>query len=135
MLTLCMCWIGSLKLHQERFMPFVEDIEIRFNSDMGAYCSSEVEPMGKECEQIHLMALLEMLPHVEINLEYLDGRYSYADLFFFLLQIYTLVFIPYREFSDILPNVLLQASNVDAETSLQRVNLLYRPGHYDILYK
>jgi len=41
--------------------------------DMTSYCAREVEPMGKECEQLHIIALTEYLG-LKVSIEYLDGR-------------------------------------------------------------
>lgn len=43
--------------------------------DIDSYCKAEVEPMGKECEQLHIIALTEYL-EISIVIEYLDGRYN-----------------------------------------------------------
>ena len=86
-----------------------------FDNDMALYCSQEVEPMGKECEQVHIMALLECLQGIQICIEYLDGH----------------------DFDTELPHVLLQAEGMDVPGSgsgCMEVYLLYRPGHYDVLY-
>jgi hypothetical protein len=42
--------------------------------DIDSFCKSEVEPMGKECEQIQVTALSEYL-QIAIEIAYLDGRY------------------------------------------------------------
>ena len=39
-----------------RFTPFLETAE-----DMQSFCAREVEPMGKECEQLQIIALSEYL--------------------------------------------------------------------------
>lgn len=41
--------------------------------DMAGYCRREVEPMGRECEQLHIIALTEYLG-LRVAIEYLDGR-------------------------------------------------------------
>lgn len=88
-----------------------------YNNDIGDYCAKEVEPMGKECEQVQIMALLEVLHGVDICIEYLDGR----------------------PFIDHPPHVTLRSSIPPNDTagspSRITVTLLYRPGHYDILYR
>jgi hypothetical protein len=38
---------GKMKQESERFLPFIDG-----NDDMHAYCSKEVEPMNKECEEV-----------------------------------------------------------------------------------
>jgi ubiquitin thioesterase protein OTUB1 len=107
---------SSLKQHADGFLPFIEDI-VMYNNDIADYCAKEVEPMGKECEQVQIMALLETLHGVEIAIEYLDGR----------------------PFDDCPPRVSLRSNLTpdDSTGSPTRlvVSLLYRPGHYDVLYK
>lgn len=74
--------------------------------DMDAYCKGEVEPMNKECEQLSILALTEYL-EVQVKISYLDGRSNGKDV----------VALPESP----------QASPVV-------VHLLYRPGHYDLIY-
>jgi hypothetical protein len=40
---------------------------------MRGYCQREVEPMGKESEQLHVTALTEVLG-LRVDILYLDGR-------------------------------------------------------------
>ncbi|CAM9616821.1 unnamed protein product [Phaeothamnion confervicola] len=60
---------GYLKENADRFLPFLGDLEC----DMASFCAREVEPMGKECEQVQIMALCEQLG-VPLAIEYLDGE-------------------------------------------------------------
>ena len=61
---------GQLRRHAERYVPFImDDCFI----DMATYCQQEVEPMGKECEHVHIAALIEYI-RVPVTIEYLDGR-------------------------------------------------------------
>jgi hypothetical protein len=76
--------------------------------DMNSYCLREVEPMGKEVEAMMVTALTEYLG-IKLKIEYLDGK-SFD-----------------KELSCVLLNVFEGENNYD-------VCLLYRPGHYDILY-
>jgi ubiquitin thioesterase protein OTUB1 len=62
--------VGYLRQHADRFFPFLAD---GLDVDMAAYCAREVEPMGKECEQLHIIALTEYLG-LPVAIEYLDGR-------------------------------------------------------------
>ena len=75
--------------------------------DIQAFCQKNVEPMGVECTMVQVLALAEAF-HVQVKIEYLDGH-------------------------DIRNNKLIQHQfgPLQAATSL---TLLYRPGHYDILY-
>lgn len=76
---------------------------------MDAYCKAEVEPMNKECEQLQILALTEYLD-VQADIAYLDGRFNEASGL-------ARVRVP-------------ETCRAEAWT----VHLLYRPGHYDLLY-
>eukprot|EP01017_Pseudomicrothorax_dubius_P012333 TRINITY_DN1500_c0_g1_i2.p1 TRINITY_DN1500_c0_g1~~TRINITY_DN1500_c0_g1_i2.p1 ORF type:complete len:170 (-),score=51.34 TRINITY_DN1500_c0_g1_i2:118-627(-) len=73
------------------------------------FCRMEVEPIDRECDQMQITALLN---YVEIPVEilYLDSSAKATEA--------SLVRIP-----------------ESADPSKVFVKLLYRPGHYDILYK
>jgi hypothetical protein len=65
-----------MRKEAERFAPFLgEGFGLSASDDVEAYCKREVEPMGKECEQIQIVALIEYLG-VVTEIEYLDGRYD-----------------------------------------------------------
>jgi ubiquitin thioesterase protein OTUB1 len=100
-----------IKRDWQRFQPFVEGPYY----DADAFCKGEVEPMKKECEQIQIIALTEYLG-VPIDIAYLDGR-PFDEA----------VGLSSVRFPD-------SASNSDSTTPFL-VHLLYRPGHYDLLYK
>jgi len=102
---------GALKRDAERFLPFVEGLYF----DMDSYCKNEVEPMNKECEQLQIMALVEYLG-ISIEISYLDGRSFDATIG--------------------VPKVKIPETDNAQSTNEQKfvVHLLYRPGHYDILY-
>mmetsp|Transcript_28681 Transcript_28681/g.37596 ORF Transcript_28681/g.37596 Transcript_28681/m.37596 type:complete len:267 (+) Transcript_28681:100-900(+) len=89
---------GHLKANSDQFLPFLEGMDVE------TFCKSEVEPMGKECEQVQIIALTAALD-IPIRIEYLDGR----------------------EFTDSLNQLVFP------EGREPLVTLLYRPGHYDIL--
>lgn len=72
------------------------------------FCQLEVEPIDKEADQIQIMALLNYL-EVGIKIVYLDASNSQD---------------PY--------NCILPESFSEDQIISE---LLYRPGHYDILYK
>lgn len=72
------------------------------------FCQTEVEPIDKEADQIQIMALLTYL-EVPIRIIYLDGN---------------------------LANVQPTSMTIPEDTKEEvRIVLLYRPGHYDILYE
>jgi ubiquitin thioesterase protein OTUB1 len=62
--------IGKMRSEEERFTPFISDSAF---TNMEAYCKKEVEPMGKECEQVQIIALTEYMG-VGVRIDYLDGR-------------------------------------------------------------
>ena len=72
------------------------------------FCKSEVEPMDRESEQMQIMALAEVF-QVRISIVYLDR--SDSDNF-------TQIVYP-----------------IDYSGPNFTVYLLYRPGHYDLLYQ
>lgn len=69
-----------------------------------------VEPMGRECDQMQIIAIAEYLG-VGIDIEYLDGRPFESTL------------------------SVVHCGPEDMAKSWCSISLLYRPGHYDILYK
>lgn len=75
--------------------------------DMDAYCKAEVEPMNKECEQIQILALCEYL-EIQVEISYLDGRFDITEG--------------------------VRTVRIPEDGAHWVVHLLYRPGHYDLLY-
>ncbi|NWZ95534.1 OTUB1 thioesterase, partial [Nesospiza acunhae] len=91
---------GCLQRHRRFFEQFLEG-----GRSIKEFCQQEVEPMCKESDHIHIIALARAL-HVSILVEYMDRGEGGAT-----------------------------NPHVFPEGSQPRVCLLYRPGHYDILYK
>jgi ubiquitin thioesterase protein OTUB1 len=98
---------GYMKSCPDMFFPFIEGLY----TDISQYCAAEVEPMGKECEQTQILALTKYLG-VQAHIYYLSGTYDGKQEF------------PVHKLPD-----------DDNDYSLSTVYLLYRPGHYDVLYK
>jgi len=94
---------GFLKSNADRFVPFLPFDFVTVQD----FCAKEVEPMGKECEQLQIIALSEYLG-VRVQIEYLDSGDSATTS--------THTFGPEESSDDI------------------SICLLYRPSHYDILY-
>jgi ubiquitin thioesterase protein OTUB1 len=92
-----------LKSDPIRFLPYLEDGYM----DIAAFCQAQIEPMGKECRMVQVLALAEAF-QIQVQIEYLDGH----------------------EFQD---NKLTKHT-FGPESSSTQLTLLYRPGHYDILY-
>jgi len=99
----------SMRKDADRFAPFID-------GDIDDFCKREVEPMGKECEHPQIVALSDFLG-IRIQIEYLDGR-------------------NFDETNGLgCVNFPDDISAVASEESFGPTTLLYRPGHYDLLYK
>ncbi|KAH3712055.1 ubiquitin thioesterase OTUB1-like [Dreissena polymorpha] len=90
---------GFLQKEADFYSCFIEG-----DRSMKEFCNQEVEPMGKESDHIHIIALTNVLG-VPVRVEYMDRGDS-----------------------------LRCNQHVFPEDSTPLVTLLYRPGHYDILY-
>uniref|UniRef100_A0A4X2KCU3 ubiquitinyl hydrolase 1 n=1 Tax=Vombatus ursinus TaxID=29139 RepID=A0A4X2KCU3_VOMUR len=91
---------GYLQRESKFFEHFIEG-----GRTVKEFCQQEVEPMCKESDHIHIIALAQAL-NVSIQVEYMDrGEGGTTN-----------------------PHVFPEGSE-------PKVYLLYRPGHYDILYK
>ncbi|XP_036379430.1 ubiquitin thioesterase OTUB1a [Megalops cyprinoides] len=91
---------GYLQREHAFFQHFIEG-----GRTVKEFCQQEVEPMSKESDHIHIIALAKAL-NVSILVEYMDRGEGVAV-----------------------------NNHVFPEGSEPRIFLLYRPGHYDILYK
>ena len=103
---------AQLKSKPDDYLPYI----IAENyGDIQSFCSREVEPMGKECGMCQVHALAECMG-VKVVIEYMDGRPSEDDK---------------------LVNHLFGKGENESDDDSERttITLLYRPGHYDILYK
>ena len=100
---------AHLKHHVSQYVPFLGvelvDDEAYQAQVMTQFCATKVEPMGCECEDVQIMALAEAL-QCQVFIEYLDGHSA--------TQVTQHVFGP--------------------QTAIYKIHLLYRPGHYDVLY-
>lgn len=94
---------AHLKLHADRFLPFMEGA-----MDLDTFCKANVEPMGKECEHVQVLALAEAFS-LQVIVAYLDGH-------------------------DLVNGKVVQHEFGPQENARGTLSFLYRPGHYDILY-
>eukprot|EP00536_Pseudo-nitzschia_multiseries_P007914 jgi/Psemu1/196680/e_gw1.191.20.1 len=101
-----------LKSDPNRFIHFLDDPSY---VDVATYCSREIEPMGKECSMVGVLALAEAF-QICVAIEYLDGR-------------------PFDEKSRKLTRHYFGDKKDGISDLKPTITLLYRPGHYDILYK
>ncbi|KAK9763032.1 hypothetical protein K7432_010661 [Basidiobolus ranarum] len=96
-----------LKLHADEYLPFID-----YAGSMSQFCSHYVEAMGMESDQIHIIALTKVLG-TPVQVVYLDGSNSTDQVVFHNFDV----------------------DETSSELSKKPLVLLYRPGHYDILYK
>eukprot|EP00762_Andalucia_godoyi_P005002 ANDGO_01388.mRNA.1 Ubiquitin thioesterase otubain-like len=96
---------ATLRSNADDFMPFLQE---GFYA-MADFCATEVEPMGKEGDHVQLSAFVQAVPCLKVHVEYLDGTPGQVNT-------YDFESINFREgFEGV------------------SVNLMYRPGHYDLL--
>ena len=115
-----------MKQDPDRFLPFVLSIALNHHDDnetstmmicdIHQFCSKYIEPMGQECEHVQVLALAEAF-QINVTVVYLDGHPSPPGS------------------NDDATASQLQHHQFGPETSPIRLTLLYRPGHYDILYE
>ncbi|RKP25827.1 peptidase C65 Otubain-domain-containing protein [Syncephalis pseudoplumigaleata] len=101
-----------LRKHADDYLPFIE-----FGQTMEQYCAQHVEAFGRESEEIHIIALTKALK-VQVQVVYLDNSTANDSR----VSVHTF------DGQD-------ETAPSDAGEQGSTIVLLYRPGHYDILYK
>lgn len=110
---------GEIRRRSEFFEPFVFGLT---NTTVEQFCKSSVEPMGEESDHVHITALSDALG-VPIRVVYLDRSSCDAGG----------VSVNHHDFVPA-PCNLPSATGAGSESINPFITLLYRPGHYDILY-
>ncbi|XP_013598803.1 PREDICTED: ubiquitin thioesterase otubain-like [Brassica oleracea var. oleracea] len=105
---------GEIRTRAEFFEPFITGLS---NSTVDQFCKISVEPMGEESDHIHITALSDALG-VAIRVVYLDRSSCDSGG----------VTVNHHDF------VPVGTNEKQEEASAPFITLLYRPGHYDILY-
>ncbi|KAJ8547768.1 hypothetical protein K7X08_011354 [Anisodus acutangulus] len=108
---------GEIRKRSEFFEPFILGLT---NASVEQFCKSSVEPMGEESDHVHITALSDALG-VPVRVVYLD-RSSCEN---------SSINLNHHDFVPGSGNV---GNNGDSESINPFITLLYRPGHYDILY-
>uniref|UniRef100_A0A0E0AY82 ubiquitinyl hydrolase 1 n=1 Tax=Oryza glumipatula TaxID=40148 RepID=A0A0E0AY82_9ORYZ len=107
---------GEIQRRAEFFEPFISGLT---NSTVVQFCKASVEPMGEESDHVHIIALSDALG-VPIRVMYLDRSSCDAGN----------ISVNHHDFSP-------EANSSDGAAAAAEkpyITLLYRPGHYDILY-
>lgn len=111
-----------------------------YYTDVPTYCAREIDPMGKDCTMVGIVALAEAF-QVQVDIEYMDGRNSTESNNTTKDTTTTsitndnnkLVKHSFGKKGDEI--VGSSPSSSSSLSSTVCISLLYRPGHYDILYK
>lgn len=117
MLTSC-----EIQRRQDFFAPFIMGM-LDDPVTVEQFCRRYVEPMGEESDHIHIVAITDAL-QIPIRVVYLDR--SMAAFAGAASEDAAAV-----NHHDFVPEAMQKAAAVNVQP---RVHLLYRPGHYDILY-
>ncbi|XP_042048688.1 OVARIAN TUMOR DOMAIN-containing deubiquitinating enzyme 1-like [Salvia splendens] len=108
---------GEIKKRSEFYEPFIQGLT---NTNVEQFCKSSVEPMGEESDHVHITALSDALG-VPIRIVYLDRSHDDKGS----------VSVNHHDF---IPVAVTDANGGGFVALTPFITLLYRPGHYDILY-
>lgn len=109
---------AEIQKRSEFFEPFIMGLT---NTTVEQFCKSAVEPMGEESDHVHITALSDALG-IPIRVVYLDR--SSCDT--------GGVSVNHHDFTPVAGD--LPSASGSSEKKNPFITLLYRPGHYDILY-
>ena len=110
-----------LQSHADDYMAFITEELIGSNQEqtpMQLFCQRNVECMGVESDQIHIVALCNAL-RCKVSIIYLDDSFSETTTPLVIGDALS------YERDEILGNIPFP---------LASINMLYRPGHYDLIY-
>ncbi|XP_076904582.1 OVARIAN TUMOR DOMAIN-containing deubiquitinating enzyme 1-like [Bidens hawaiensis] len=114
---------GEIKKRSEFFEPFILGLS---NTAVEQFCKTSVEPMGEESDHIHITALCDALG-IPIRVVYLDRSTCEKE---------GGVSVNHHDFVPTPADGATAASTSETGSETNPfIVLLYRPGHYDILYK
>ncbi|XP_026385643.1 ubiquitin thioesterase otubain-like [Papaver somniferum] len=111
---------GEIRRRSEFFEPFILGLS---NATVEQFCKTSVEPMGEESDHVHIIALSDALG-VPIRVMYLDRSSCDAEG----------VSVNHHDFIPTVGDVQNTTSKGVSDSVKPFITLLYRPGHYDILY-
>lgn len=124
---------GEIRKRSEFFEPFILGLS---NTTVEQFCKTSVEPMGEESDHVHITALSDALG-VAIRVVYLDRSSCDKEGG---VSVNHHDFIPTSDNATTTTNTNTNtsASASESESGSDKspfIVLLYRPGHYDILYR
>jgi len=98
---------AQIRADPDSYAPFLSHPETGELLEPREFCENFVEAVGKEADHVQISALSRVL-QIRVSIAYLDGRNTDGKVDFVLFE---------------------------NETGVDPLQLLYRPGHYDILVK
>ncbi|VDO75780.1 unnamed protein product [Heligmosomoides polygyrus] len=103
---------GFLKEHSEEYAPFIEDCSL------ADYCTTEIESMWKDADHLAVTGLVNAIGKLQTAVTSVcqSIRVQYMD-------------------QNAAPNGGLYYDFPPDQTEAPRITLLYRPGHYDLVYR
>ena len=108
---------GEVGRRAEFFAPFILGLA---DMDVDEFCKRCIDPMGEESDHVHLVALSDALG-VPIRVVYLDRSMG--------------ALVSHTEGDEVKVDTHDFIPESCAPGTQPRIHLLYRPGHYDVLYK
>nr|XP_043632053.1 OVARIAN TUMOR DOMAIN-containing deubiquitinating enzyme 1-like [Erigeron canadensis]XP_043632054.1 OVARIAN TUMOR DOMAIN-containing deubiquitinating enzyme 1-like [Erigeron canadensis]XP_043632055.1 OVARIAN TUMOR DOMAIN-containing deubiquitinating enzyme 1-like [Erigeron canadensis] len=112
---------GEIRKRSEFFEPFILGLS---NTTVEQFCKTSVEPMGEESDHVHITALSDALG-VPIRVVYLDRSSCDKE---------GGASVNHHDFVPATGDASTSTTENGSETT-PFIVLLYRPGHYDILYR
>lgn len=104
---------AEIQSRQDFFAPFILGDDLYPTVEQ--FCRKNVEVMGEESDHVHIVSLTDAL-QVPLRVQYLDSTMGGSE--------------HATNFHDFIPESCRAANQI-----IPKVHLLYRPGHYDILYR
>ncbi|KAK9468363.1 peptidase C65 Otubain-domain-containing protein [Lipomyces arxii] len=99
-----------VKTHAEDYMPFIDDGD---GVDIDSYCSRRIEAFAVEADHLALSALVNSLGVIDLGVVYMDRSAN----------------------EEAVVHSFSPSEAMDLHPELWKIDLLYRPGHYDIFYR
>eukprot|EP00898_Chlorokybus_atmophyticus_P005114 jgi/Chlat1/5603/Chrsp369S05375 len=111
-------FLTSCEIHSRTdfFEPFIAGMTDN-NQTVAQFCRASVEVMGEESDHVHITALIDALK-LPVRVAYLDGGMSHG-----------------QDLAEVTQHDFHPQQDDGTPALVPEVVLLYRPGHYDILYK
>ncbi|KAJ8101355.1 peptidase C65 Otubain-domain-containing protein [Lipomyces tetrasporus] len=100
-----------IKTHADDYIPFIDQGE---GADIGEYCNRNIEAFSVEADHLALSALVNSMITVDLGVVYMDRSAGDEAVV--------------HKFSPV-------ESSAEGRPPSLKIDLLYRPGHYDIFYK